>query len=121
MSERIEKPDSEWKKELTDEQYAVLREHATEPPGSSPLNREKRQGDFLCAGCHAKLFGSQTKFESGSGWPSFFAPEKDAVATTIDRSHMMTRVWVEIWILSSRPRDIQSEHGYRFHLYLKHG
>ena len=94
MSRRVEKPESEWKKELTDEQFAVLREHATEPPGSSGLNREKRSGDFLCAGCHAKLFGSQTKFESGSGWPSFFAPEDGAVETAIDRSHLMTRTEV---------------------------
>src|SRR5262245_29345717 len=63
--------DEEWKKRLSPEQYAVLREEATERPGSSPLNHEKRKGTFLCAGCALPLFGSDMKYESGTGWPSF--------------------------------------------------
>jgi len=94
MKQGIEKTEDDWKSELTPEQYAVLREHATEPPGTSALNREKREGEFLCAGCHAKLFASDTKYESGSGWPSFYAPEEGAVDTQTDRSLMMTRTEV---------------------------
>ena len=94
MTQRIQKPDADWKKELSAEQFAVLREHATEPPGTSPLNRERRSGEFLCAGCHAKVFESGTKYESGSGWPSFYAPEDGAVETTTDQSHGMIRTEV---------------------------
>jgi len=65
---------------LTDDQYRVLREHGTEPAGSSPLNAEKRAGVFRCAGCGVELFESDTKYESGSGWPSFTAPRDHAVA-----------------------------------------
>ena len=90
----IEKPDSAWREELTKEQYRVLREHGTERPGSSPLNAEKRAGTFLCAACQTKLFDSDTKYESHSGWPSFFAPLDGAVATTEDRSLGMRRVEV---------------------------
>lgn len=79
---------------LTPEQYRVLREHGTEPPGSSPLNKEKRKGVFFCAGCGAALFSSETKFESGTGWPSFFNPIPGAVASTEDRSHGMIRTEV---------------------------
>jgi peptide-methionine (R)-S-oxide reductase len=80
---------------LTPEQHRVLREHGTEPRGSSPLNEEKRPGTFRCAGCGQPLFSSDTKYESGTGWPSFSAPlEKDAVATTEDRSYGMTRTEV---------------------------
>jgi len=86
--------DQEWRARLTPEQYRVLREHGTEPPGTSPLNREKRQGMFVCAGCGEPLFGSDTKFESGSGWPSFFAPIEDAVETEEDRSVFMVRTEV---------------------------
>jgi peptide-methionine (R)-S-oxide reductase len=64
----------EWKKRLTPEQYGVLREEGTERPGSSPLNDEKRKGLFVCAGCDLPLFSSETKYESGTGWPSFYAP-----------------------------------------------
>jgi methionine-R-sulfoxide reductase len=78
---------------LTPEQHRVLRGHGTEPRGSSPLNKEKRAGTFRCAGCGEPLFSSDTKFESGTGWPSFWAPlQKDAVATTEDQSYGMTRV-----------------------------
>jgi peptide-methionine (R)-S-oxide reductase len=80
--------------ELTPEQHRVMREHGTERPGSSPLNREKRQGIFHCAACALPLFDSSTKFESGSGWPSFFAPLPDGVATKVDTSLFMRRVEV---------------------------
>lgn len=79
---------------LTPEQYRVLREHGTEPPGSSPLNREKRKGYFHCAGCDSRLYSSETKFESGTGWPSFWQPLPGAVATTVDKSHGMIRTEV---------------------------
>ena len=79
---------------LTPEQFHVLREHGTERAGSSPLNQEKRAGTFRCAGCGEPLFSSETKFESGTGWPSFYAPLGEAVATTVDRTHGMTRTEV---------------------------
>ena len=78
--------EAEWRKLLTPDQYAVLREQATERPFSSPLNKEKRRGTFACAGCDLELFSSATKFESGTGWPSFWAPLDKAVGTTTDRS-----------------------------------
>ena len=90
----LEKSESEWRAELSPEQYRVLRQHGTERPGSSALNGEKRQGTFVCAGCGQKLFDSDTKFESGSGWPSFFAPLAGAVGTDTDRSLFMTRTEV---------------------------
>jgi peptide-methionine (R)-S-oxide reductase len=88
------KTDEEWRHCLSPVQYRVLREHGTERPGSSPLNFEKRTGTFSCAGCGQPLFSSDTKFESGTGWPSFWAPLPDAIATTVDNSHFMTRVEV---------------------------
>jgi peptide-methionine (R)-S-oxide reductase len=88
------KTDSEWRETLTPQQYKVLREHGTEPPGSSPFNHEKRDGTFVCAGCGQPLFSAGTKYESGSGWPSFFKPLDSSVETTTDRSHGMTRVEV---------------------------
>ena len=90
----VQKTDSEWQAELSPTEYAVLRCHNTERPGSSPLNFEKREGMFRCAGCGQELFTSDTKFESGTGWPSFFAPLEGAVGTTVDRSHFMTRTEV---------------------------
>ncbi len=84
--------DAEWKAKLTPVQYAVLRKHDTEFAGSSPLNREHRAGTFVCAGCGQELFPSGTKFESGSGWPSFWAPVADAVGTDEDRSLGVARV-----------------------------
>jgi len=90
----VEKSDAEWQRQLAPEQYRVLREHGTERPGSSPLNHEHRPGTFRCAGCGTPLFRSAEKFESGSGWPSFFAPLEEAVATTEDTSHGMRRVEV---------------------------
>jgi len=78
--------DAEWKKRLTPDQYAVLRHEATERPGSSPLDREKRKGIFICAGCGLPLFSSATKFESGTGWPSFWRPIAHSIATKSDYS-----------------------------------
>ena len=86
--------DAEWQTLLTPEQYKVLRKHATERAGTSKLNFEKRPGVFLCAGCGTQLFSSDTKFESGTGWPSFWDPIDGAIATTTDRSWFMTRVEV---------------------------
>jgi peptide-methionine (R)-S-oxide reductase len=90
----IEKSDADWAAELSAEQYRVLRQHGTERPGSSPLNGEKRPGVFSCAGCGQPLFDAGTKYESCSGWPSFFAPLDGAVSTTLDHSHFMTRTEV---------------------------
>jgi peptide-methionine (R)-S-oxide reductase len=87
-----QKTDEEWKKTLTPEQFHVLREHGTERAGTSPLNVEKREGVFACGGCGQPLFTSDTKFESGTGWPSFYRPIEGAIATTTDRSYGMTRV-----------------------------
>jgi peptide-methionine (R)-S-oxide reductase len=87
----VARTEKEWRQTLTPEQFEVLREHGTEPPGASPLNREKRDGTFACAACGQPLFSSKTKFESGTGWPSFWAPLERAVGTTTDRSLGMTR------------------------------
>ena len=86
--------DADWKSKLTDEQFRVLRQHGTERPGSSPLLDEHRTGVFHCAGCGTPLFSSETKYESGSGWPSFWSPLEKAVDTTTDRSLGMQRVEV---------------------------
>jgi peptide-methionine (R)-S-oxide reductase len=72
-TDKVKLPEDEWRKRLTPEQFAVLRQEATERPGSSPFNSEKRQGTYVCAGCELPLFKSETKYESGTGWPSFFA------------------------------------------------
>ena len=90
----VQKSDEEWRKELDAMQYQVLRKHATERAGTSPLNFEKRKGEFHCAGCGTPLFDSSTKYESGSGWPSFWQPKDGAVGTTTDRSFFMTRTEV---------------------------
>ena len=82
------------RRRLTPEQYRVLRQHGTERAGSSPLNKEHRAGTFVCAGCAQPLFSSETKFESGTGWPSFWAPIEGAVGTSEDRSFFMTRTEV---------------------------
>ena len=87
----IVKTDAEWRKQLSPQQYAILRKHDTERPGSSPLNHEKRKGTFACAGCDLPLFSSDTKFESGTGWPSFWQPLPNAIGTTVDKSLFMTR------------------------------
>jgi len=87
----VKKSDAEWRAELSDNQYQVLRCSATERPGTSPLLHEHRDGQFMCAGCGEPLFDSKTKFESGSGWPSFFRSKDGAVAEKEDRSHGMLR------------------------------
>jgi peptide-methionine (R)-S-oxide reductase len=86
--------DADWHKRLTPEQYNILRKHGTERAGTSALNHEKRKGTFECAGCDLPLFSSDTKFESGTGWPSFYQPLPHAVGTTSDRSFFMTRTEV---------------------------
>jgi peptide-methionine (R)-S-oxide reductase len=90
----IAKSDAEWKAELTPEQYYVLRKHGTERAGSSPLDREKRAGTFHCAGCDLPVFSSDSKYDSGTGWPSFWAPLDNAIGTSEDRSFFMTRTEV---------------------------
>ena len=90
----VEKSEAEWQKDLDPLQHHVLRNHGTERPFTSPLNNEKRRGLFHCAGCGEALFDSGTKYESGSGWPSFWAPVEGAVGTTTDTSHFMTRTEV---------------------------
>ncbi|KAF1709336.1 peptide-methionine (R)-S-oxide reductase [Pseudoxanthomonas kalamensis DSM 18571] len=86
--------DAEWKRRLSPMQYYVLREHGTERPFSSPLNDEHRGGVFACAGCALPLFSSRTKFDSGTGWPSFWQPLENAVGTRSDRSLGMVRTEV---------------------------
>jgi peptide-methionine (R)-S-oxide reductase len=86
--------DAEWRQRLNAQQYDVLRKHGTERAGTSPLNHEKRKGTFACAACDLPLFSSDTKFESGTGWPSFYQPLPGAVKTTTDRSFFMTRTEV---------------------------
>ncbi|WP_439494094.1 peptide-methionine (R)-S-oxide reductase MsrB [Bosea sp. (in: a-proteobacteria)] len=86
--------DAEWRAKLTPEQYHVLRGHGTERPGSCALNYEKRPGTFSCAGCDQPLFRNLTKFESGTGWPSFNEPLEGAVGTTEDRKFGMVRTEV---------------------------
>lgn len=89
---RVSKTDAEWRAQLTPEQFHVTREHGTERPFTSPLLNEKRQGMFNCVACGTPLFASDAKFESGTGWPSFFAPaSKDAVREYEDRSWFMRR------------------------------
>jgi peptide-methionine (R)-S-oxide reductase len=90
----MQKNENDWRKSLTPEQFSILREHGTERAGSSPLNKEKRAGTFRCAGCGQPLFEAGAKFESGTGWPSFTQPLGEAVGTTTDRSHGMTRTEV---------------------------
>ncbi|MBO9714511.1 peptide-methionine (R)-S-oxide reductase MsrB [Sphingomonas sp.] len=86
--------DAEWKKRLSPEAYRVLRQAATEYPFTSPLNKEHRTGTFLCGGCALPLFASSTKFDSGTGWPSFWAPLRNAVITRTDSSLGMSRTEV---------------------------
>jgi peptide-methionine (R)-S-oxide reductase len=90
----VTKTDAEWKRILTPQQYYVLREHGTEYAGSSPLDREKRRGTFHCAGCDLPLFSSETKYDSRTGWPSFWQPLANAIGTSIDRSLFSVRTEV---------------------------
>jgi peptide-methionine (R)-S-oxide reductase len=87
----VQKTEEEWRRTLTPEQYYVLREHGTERPGTCALLHEKRSGTFTCVGCGQPLFVADRKFESGTGWPSFFAPIEGAIETSADRSHFMVR------------------------------
>lgn len=91
---KVVKSEAEWRKELSPEQFRIMFEHATERPGTSPLLQEKRAGTFVCAACGTPAYEMGTKFESGTGWPSFWAPIEDATATNTDRSLFMTRTEV---------------------------
>ena len=92
---KLPQTDDEWRKLLTQEQFQVLRKHATERPGTSPLNAEYRPGSFVCAGCGEKLYTTDTKFDAHCGWPSFYAPaDPAAIATETDRSLFMSRTEV---------------------------
>jgi peptide-methionine (R)-S-oxide reductase len=86
--------DADWRKRLTADQYSVLRQEGTERPFTSPLLDEHRKGNFACAGCDLDLFSSETKFESGTGWPSFWKPLDNAVGETSDTSFLMERTAV---------------------------
>ena len=90
----VTRTDEEWRRMLTPEQFRVLRKHGTERAGSSPLDKEYRKGTFLCAGCDRPLFSSDTKFDSGTGWPSFYAPLEGAIGTSEDNSWFATRTEV---------------------------
>ena len=88
---KVVKTDTEWRQVLTPEQYDVLRQEGTERPFTSPLNKEKRKGIFVCAGCELPLFESSTKYDSGTGWPSFWTSLKGAVETKVDHKLVMPR------------------------------
>ncbi|MFN2138197.1 MAG: peptide-methionine (R)-S-oxide reductase MsrB [Candidatus Promineifilaceae bacterium] len=91
--DKIEKTDDEWREELSEQQYYIMRQKGTERPFTGQYNHFKEKGVFLCAGCGAELFDSTSKYDSGSGWPSFYQPAENApVATNVDRSHGMVRV-----------------------------
>ena len=94
MAETLTMTEEEWRQKLTPEQFRVLRQHGTERAGTSPLDREKRVGTFICAGCRTTLFDAAAKFDSGTGWPSFWAPVEGAVGTSTDRSWFTTRTEV---------------------------
>jgi peptide-methionine (R)-S-oxide reductase len=95
MTEKVHKSDAEWRAELTPEQYEILRGKGTERPFTGELNANKSAGAYRCAGCGAELFRSDAKFDSGTGWPSFFEPSaSDAVSTEEDRSWLMRRTEV---------------------------
>lgn len=90
----VTKTEEEWRKTLTPEQFQVLRKHGTERAGTSPLDKTYSQGTYVCAGCDLPLFTADTKFDSGTGWPSFFAPIENAVETSVDQTLFMKRVEV---------------------------
>ncbi|WP_414621240.1 peptide-methionine (R)-S-oxide reductase MsrB [Calothrix sp. CCY 0018] len=91
---KVSKSEEEWKQELTPEQFKVLRKHGTEAAGTSSLDKNYDQGTYVCAACGQPLFSSETKFNSGTGWPSFYAPMDDAVETSVDKKLFMTRTEV---------------------------
>ena len=88
---KLEKPPSAWRELLSPEAFAILFKEATEPPGTSPLNREHRAGTFVCAACHQPLFESSAKYESGTGWPSFFQAIEGGVETKTDYKMILPR------------------------------
>ena len=90
----VQRSEKEWRECLSPQAFAVLRQHGTERAGTSPLDQEKRAGIFVCAGCGQELFGSDTKFNSGTGWPSFFQPLPGAVGESTDNSLFMSRTEV---------------------------
>ena len=90
----INKTEQEWKESLTPEQFNVLRKHGTERAGTSPLDKEYGEGVYKCAACDKILFTSETKYNSGTGWPSFYKPIEGAIETSVDRSLFMTRTEV---------------------------
>jgi peptide-methionine (R)-S-oxide reductase len=90
----VTKSDAEWRKELTPVQYNILRKQGTEPAGSSPLDANDAPGTYLCAGCALAVFSSETKYHSGTGWPSFWKPLDGGVETSVDTSYFMTRTEV---------------------------
>ena len=90
----VTKSDAEWRRQLTPAQYYVLREHGTERAGTSPLDHEKRKGTFHCAGCDLPLYSSEAKYNSGTGWPSFWKPLPNAIGTSVDNSFFSVRTEV---------------------------
>ncbi len=90
----INKTEQEWKESLTPEQFNVLRKHGTERAGTSPLDKEYGEGTYNCSGCGQPLFTSDTKYNSGTGWPSFYKPIEGAIETSVDRTLFMTRIEV---------------------------
>lgn len=90
----VQKTEQEWKESLTPEEFKVLRKHGTERAGTSPLDKVYDEGTYVCKGCGQPLFTSDTKFNSGTGWPSFYQPLEQAIATTVDRTLFMTRTEV---------------------------
>lgn len=91
---KVLKSETEWREALSPEQFRIMFEHATERPGTSPLLQEKRAGTFVCAACGQPAYEASTKFESGTGWPSFWAPIEGGTATNTDRSYFMVRTEV---------------------------
>ncbi|MGK7881488.1 MAG: peptide-methionine (R)-S-oxide reductase MsrB [Crocosphaera sp.] len=90
----VNKTEQEWKEILTPEQFNVLRKHGTERAGTSPLDKEYGEGTYNCSGCGQPLFTSDTKYNSGTGWPSFYKPIEGAIETSVDRTLFMTRIEV---------------------------
>jgi len=89
--DKMDRPDEEWQRLLSPEQYKVLRHEGTERAGTSPLNDEKRKGTYVCAGCGQPLFTADMKFDSGTGWPSFYTAMPGALDTRLDRKFFMVR------------------------------